>query len=145
MAPKVSKTVVWAAEIIDEPGGLAEALTALAQAGANLEFIISRRQAEEPGTGVVFVTPLKGRKVLEVAEAAGFVATSRIVTLKVEGEDEPGIGARIAGTVAAAGINLRGLSAAVINGRFSCYLAFDSNDDAARTSAAIREEFRREL
>ena len=142
MAPKVTKATVWSAKIADQPGGLAEMLTALAQAGANLEFILARRQAVEPGAGVVFVTPLKGKAVLATAQEAGFAETNRIVTLKVEGDDEPGIGARIASAAVAAGVSLRAFSAIVMNGRYSCYLGFDSSDDAARVSAALREEFR---
>ena len=47
---------VWAATIPDRPGGLADVLGILRDAGANLQSIISRRAPDDPGKGVVFVT-----------------------------------------------------------------------------------------
>ncbi len=80
MALKISKADVWAAEIMDRPGAAARILSTLAQAGANLEFVIGRRQADRPGTGVLFVTPLKGKKVQTAAKAAGsFSIDNRIM------------------------------------------------------------------
>ena len=43
MALQVARTKVWAASMQDRPGGLAEKLEPLAKAGANLEFVIARR------------------------------------------------------------------------------------------------------
>ena len=54
----ITRVDVWAATIKDRPGGLAQKLDALAKAGTNLEFLISRRTPEKPGRGVVFVTPI---------------------------------------------------------------------------------------
>lgn len=138
MALKVSKTVAWVAEINDQAGALASCLGALAAAGANLECVIGRRQPNKPGTGVVFVTPLKGRKVQNAATGAGFHATQRVATLRVEGGDKPGVGARIAKAVGAAGVNMRGMSAAIIGRKFVSYLSFDNMADAGKAAAAIK-------
>ena len=51
MALTVGRVTVWAASIDDRPGGLAERLTALADAGANLEFVISRRARSSRESG----------------------------------------------------------------------------------------------
>ena len=83
MKIKVSKTDVWAAPIEDRPGGLAEKLGALSAAGVNLEFTISRRAPEQAGTGVVFVTPIKGAKPTKAAEAAGFQKTESLQSLRL--------------------------------------------------------------
>ncbi len=138
MTIKVSKIHVWAAEIHDQPGGLAGVLGPLGEAGANLECVIARRNAARPGAGSVFVTPLKGRKVMAAATAAGFRETGRIVTLKVEGPNVGGLGAKITAAVGAAGVSLRGCSAAVIGNKFVCYIGFDGDDDANRAAAAIK-------
>jgi len=138
MALKVTKTEVWAAEIQDQPAGLALTLSAIAGVGASIECVIARRQPDKPGTGVVFVTPLKGKKALAAAAAVGFSETQRVATLKVEGDDRPGLGAQLAQAVGAAGVNLRGLSAAVVGRKFVAYLAFDAADDAAKAAAALR-------
>ena len=138
MALKVTKTDVWAAKIKDKPGALGTIMKTLAKAGANLECAIARRQPEKPGTGVVFLTPLKGRKVLAAARACGFRGAHRVATLKVEGADRRGIGAKIAQAVGAAGVNMRGLSAAVVDRKFITYLAFDTRQDAAKAAKALK-------
>jgi hypothetical protein len=132
MALKVSRVDTWAAAIVDKPGGLEGKLDALAQAGANLEFVIARRTPEKPGTGVVFVTPIKGAKQAKAAKAAGFRKTQSLNAVRVEGPDKPGQGARIAHALAIAGLNLRGLSAAAIGKRFVAHIALDTPADAAK-------------
>jgi hypothetical protein len=58
----VERVDVWAATIQDRPGGLAEVLATLREAGADLQFIIARRTPGEPGKGIVFVTPLQSAR-----------------------------------------------------------------------------------
>jgi len=89
------------------------------------------------------VTPLKGKKALAGAAAVGFSETQRIATLKVEGDDRPGLGAQLAQAVGAAGLSMRGLTAAVVGRKFVAYLGFDSADDAAKAAAALRAFARR--
>ena len=48
MKLKITRAVVWAADIEDRPGGLAEKLGALAKAGTNLDFILARRHPSPP-------------------------------------------------------------------------------------------------
>jgi predicted amino acid-binding ACT domain protein len=47
-----------------------------------------------------------------------------VPTLRVEGPDQPGIGERMLRAIADLGINLRGVSAAAIGGRFVTYIGF---------------------
>jgi len=138
MALKVSKADVWVAELVDQPGSLSSALSRLAEAGVNLQFIIARRSPEKPGSGVVFVTPIKGTKAVKAAQAAGFVKSSKIATLRIEGPDRKGLGAKITQAIAAAGVNLRGVSAGVIGKNFVCYISLDTAADAAKAAKAIR-------
>jgi hypothetical protein len=137
MPIQISKADVWAAEIQDQPGGLAERLDAVAGAGASLEFVIARRQPEKPGTCVVFITPIKGKKVQQAARDAGF-SPADVATLRVEGVDKPGLGARLCQAVADAGVNTRGVSAAVIGNKYVVYFGFDSQDEAARAAKAMK-------
>jgi predicted amino acid-binding ACT domain protein len=138
MALKVTKIAVWAAKIKDRPGALGAMMKALAGAGANLECVIARRQPDKPGTGVVFLTPLKGRRTLAAARTCGFRAAHQVATLKIEGADRRGVGAKIARAVGAAGVSMRGLSAAVVSGKFVGYIAFDSRVDAAKAAKALK-------
>lgn len=136
---KTQRVDTWVASIEDKPGGLAAKLEALASAGVNLEFIIARRAPDKPGTGVVFVTPIKGAKQTKAAEAAGFRKSNSLHTLRLEGTDKPGTGARITKALADAGLNLHGLSAAAIGKKFICHIALDTEEDAAKAARILRK------
>ena len=128
----VERVDVWAAGIKDVPGGVAKILSGLRDAGADLDFIIARRAPDQPGTGVVFVTPLRGDREVRAAAALGFNVTSSLQSLRVEGDNKPGAAAKLTEKLAAAGINLHGLSAAVIGPRFIMYISLDTAADAAK-------------
>ena len=130
MPYSIRKVDVWAAEIDDRPGGLAEKLEALAKAGASLEFIIARRAPDKPGKGVVFLTPVKTAKQKQAAGEAGFTTSSSLQSVRVEGPDRPGLGTKMTRALADAGINLRGVSAAALGRKSVTYFAFDSAEDA---------------
>jgi hypothetical protein len=130
---------VWAASLDDKPGALANKLTELAEAGADVDFIIARRAPDKPGTGVVFVTPLRGDQEIEAAGELGFAATNRMHSIRVEGRNERGIAGKLTQAVAKAGINLRGFSAAVIGTQFVMHLAFDQAEDAKKAVALLRQ------
>jgi hypothetical protein len=124
---------VWVASIKDQPGGLANVLSVLRDAGADLEFIIARRAPDDPGTGVVFLAPLRGDEEISAAGMLGFNVTSSVQSVRVEGDNEPGVAAVLTDKLASAGINLRGLSAAVMGNRFIMYIGLDTAADAAKT------------
>ena len=135
----VERVDVWAASIEDKPGGLANKLAVLAEVGADLDFIVARRSPEKPGTGVVFVTPLRGDAEVAAATEVGFAASSSLHSVRVEGPNEPGVAAKLTQVLADAGINLRGLSAAVIGIRFIIYLAVDTSEAATGAMSLLRE------
>jgi len=138
MRMDISRVDVWAASIKDRPGGLAEKFDALAQAGANLEFVIARRAPEKPGTGVVFVTPIKGARQIKAARAAGFEKAASLHELRIAAADKPGLGAKLTKQLAEAGINLRGLSGAAVGKRAVFHLAFDCNADANKAMRLLK-------
>jgi hypothetical protein len=139
MAIKVSKADVWAVTIDDRPGGAAEKLETLSKAGANLEMLLARRTAEQPGKGVMFVTPLKGKKAVDAAQQSGMGKPENIYSVRVEGGDKPGLGSKIARALSDASINFRGMSAIAIGSKFVSFIALDSADDQARAIAALKK------
>ena len=139
MKAKVTKVDVWAATIQDRAGGLAEKLAPLAAAGANLEFIVARRAPDKPGEGVVFVTPLKGAKQVKAGKEAGFHTTDTLHSVRVEGCDKPGLGAKATKALGEAGVSLRGLSAAAFGRKFVCYLALDTAAAAAKAASIVKK------
>ena len=138
MSLAVERVDVWAASIQDQPGGLVEKLAPLAEAGADLEFAVARRSPDKPGTGVVFVTPLRGDAQESAGAKAGFAVADSLHSIRVEGDNQPGICAQVAEQMADAGINLRGLSGAVIGTRFIMYLALDRAEDAEKAMGLLR-------
>jgi hypothetical protein len=135
----VEREDVWITSLEDKPGALAAKLAALADAGANLDFVIARRSPDRPGTGVMFVTPVRGDAELKAASEIGFSAANRLHSLRVEGANVKGLAGKVSGKLGAAGINIRGFSGAVIGKRFVLHIAFDTADLRDKAMRIIKE------
>ena len=138
MALKVTKVDVWAGDLNDVPGGLADVIEKLSQGGGSLDFVIARRSDKHPGAGKVFVTPVTSAKTKDSAGRAGLQHATGMGTVRAEGTDARGMGAKMTRAIADAGINVRGVSAAVIGNKFVAYIGLDSDEDADRAMAALR-------
>ena len=138
MAYTVSKFDVWTAEISDRVGGLAGTLEPLANAGADLAFVVARRQPHKPGKGIVFLGGVSGGKATKAAAAVGLSKSTEIAALRVEETNKPGSCHRMTQMIAGAGINLRGLSATVIGKKCVYILAFDGAADANQAARVLR-------
>ena len=139
MTLKVSKAELWSATIDDRAGGAAEKIEPLSKAGANFEFVFTRRTPEQPGKGIMFITPVKGAKVVQAAQAAGFGQTANMHSVKVEGTDKPGTTAKVMRCLASAGISFRALSAIAVGKKFVSFVALDSAEDAAKAASLLRK------
>ena len=135
----VDRVDVWAASTVDKPGGFSGILKGLYEAGADLDFVIARRAPDKPGTGVVFLTPIRGDREVEAASTLGFNLTSSVDSVRVEGDNVRGAAARLEELIADAGINIRGFSVAVIGPRYIAYIGFDSTSDAEKAAKIIQE------
>jgi hypothetical protein len=135
MAMKASKCEVWVADMMDEPGALAAKLAPLAEAGADLESVVARRTHENPGHGVVYVTPIKGSKQTRAAKSAGFAKAEHMACVRVEMPNKPGVGAKVTDALAEQGLNLHGLTASVIGNKAVAYVSLP---DAKDVNKAIR-------
>jgi hypothetical protein len=143
MAYQITKEDVWAGAIEDRAGALAEKLQAVSRVGVNLEFVIARRAPDKPGTGVVFIAPVRGEDSVRAALQAGLSQWTSAATVRIEGPDRPGLGALITWTVANEGINMRGFSGAKLGERSVFYLAVDSADDADKSAEALANALNR--
>jgi hypothetical protein len=137
MAVTVKKIEVWVADLANRPGTLARVLEALAQSGADLEFLVARRVTEN--TSRLFVAPLKGKKQQRAAAEVGLMPAKGMHSIRVEGVNRPGVGAELSRAVSVAGINIRGASAAAIGRRHVFYLAFKTEDDAKAAAKVVRK------
>jgi len=138
MSFQVTKMDVWTGEIKDQVGGLAGKLEPLANAGVDLQFLLARRQVQTPGKGIVFLSGVSGATASRAATAAGLKKATDLISLRVEGANKPGAASHITRQLADAGINLRGVSAAVIGTKFVLFLAFDKADDASEAARLLR-------
>src|SRR5262249_29380981 len=134
MGFKLGRVHVWSGEVADQAGGVAAKLALLAQTGANLEVILTRRQADKAGTGVLFVAAVTGPTQVRAAKAAGLHEPQDPVVLRVEGDNAAGLGHRVTQQWALAGISLEGLTMAVLGDKFVAYAAFDHVADANRAA-----------
>jgi hypothetical protein len=139
MGFKLDRVHVWSGEIQDKVGGIAQKLAQLAQAGANLEYIYTRRLAERPGTGILFVAPVTGPSQVRAARAAGLAETQDQMVLRVEGDNQAGLGHRLTQQWALAGINLQGLTMSVLANKFIGYATFDNVNDANRAAQILAD------
>jgi hypothetical protein len=112
-------------------------LAPVVNAGTNFAFVIARRQPDKPGTGHVFFTGVTGAKQTKAAKAAGFVKAD-LPGLRVETADKPGTTETIVTKMAAADINLRGVTASGAGSKCSVILAFDSKKDRDRAARLLR-------
>src|SRR5262249_47882335 len=108
MGFKLDRAHVWSGEVADQAGGRAPKLALLAQAGANLEYVYTRRTPEKPGTGVLYVAPVTGPMQVRAARAAGLAETNDPVVLRVEGDNSAGLAHRVTQQWAMAGLSLQG-------------------------------------
>lgn len=138
MRMDVDRVDVWAANMEDRPGGLAEKLDALAQANIDLEFVNARRAPDQPGQGVVFVMPIKGPRQIRAARKAGFEKTKSLHGIRIATGNKPGFSSELAQSIADAGINLRAFSGASISNRAIFYLAFDTDADVNKALRIIK-------
>jgi hypothetical protein len=139
MALKIKKVEVWSGEMRDEIGGLAAVLGPLAAAKADLDFVVARRQAHKPGTGIVFLSGVSGAKQTKAAQGAGLSKASDVTALLVEAPNKPGLAHKVIASLASAGFNLRGLSASVTGTRCVMVVAFDSVADRDRAAKVLRK------
>ena len=129
---------LWSTEIDDTPGGLARTLRAIAEFGAELDYVTASRHPQKPGKGLLWVSSIAKRAPLDRVTDVGLHHADERVLLKVEGHDAPGLGAKLAKAIAEAGVSMKGLSADVRDQRFACYIEFDQAQDRDKAEAAIK-------
>jgi prephenate dehydratase len=141
MKTDISHVDIWSALIEDRPGAVAEKLGALAKADIDLEFVISRRSHTKPGTGIVYVTPIKGPQRIKAAMEAGFEKAKFLHEIRIATGNKPGYSSEVTMRMADAGINLRSISGASIGNRAVFYVAFDSDEDAKKAIRVLKQNY----
>jgi len=128
MAFRMHKVQVWSGPVPERPGAAAAQLELLARAGADLEFVFTRPQPNDPDASSIFLAPINGPEQMQAARAVGLAPATDLAMLCVEGENRAGMGYELMSRLAVAGLQLRGLSISAVGERFAAYLAFDNAD-----------------
>lgn len=137
MSFKLDRIHVWAGDVADQAGGVAAKLSLIAQSGANLEYIYTRRQPDRPGTGILYVAPITGPNAVKSARAAGLHEVDTPIVLRVEGDNAAGLAHRLTQQWAVEGLSLHGLMMSVVGEKFVGYVSFDTVADANRAAAIL--------
>ena len=139
MSFKWDRVHVWSGDVKDQAGGVAEKLSHLAQAGANLEYVFTKRLPNIPGEGVLYVAPVTGPAQVRAAKAAGLHEVDYPVVRRIEGDNVAGLAHHLTQQWAIAGISLQGLTMAVLRDKFVGYAAFDTVQDANRAAQILAD------
>jgi hypothetical protein len=139
MSFKWDRVHVWSCDVKDQAGGVAEKLAHLAKAGANLEYVFTKRLANKPGEGVLYVAPVTGPAQVRAAKSAGMHEVDYPVVRRIEGDNEAGLAHHLTQQWAVAGISLQGLTMAVLSGKFVGYASFDTVNDANRAAQILAD------
>ena len=139
MSFKMGRVHLWSGEVEDRAGGTASKLALLSQAGANLEYVFTKRLGDKPGKGVLYVTPVTGPTQVAAARSAGLAETDDPIVHRIEGTNEAGLASRLTQAWALAGISFQGLTMASLADKFIGYAAFDSIGDANRAAQILAD------
>ena len=139
MAVSVKRITLWRADVENRPGVLANALEPLAGAGADLRLVMGYRFPKTPEHAAIEVYPVSGKKATTAAGAAGLAQAADIPCLLVEGDNRPGLGAKIARGLADANVNVAFLVAQVLGRKFSATIGFDDENGANQAVRIIKQ------
>lgn len=138
MAVTIKRIELWRSEVPNQAGTLANILGPLASAGADLRVVMGYRFPGNESKAAIEVFPIKSKKQVAAAEAAG-LAVSSIPTLLIEGDNQPGLGSIIAQALSGAGINIGFFMAQVIGDRYSAIAGFEKAEDAGEAVLLIKK------
>ena len=138
MTVKVKRIKLWRTLVSRRPGALAEALEPLAQGKADLKVVRVRATPSRAGRPAIEVYAGEGKRTTMVARAAGFSLVPS-TTVRLEGDNRPGLAYAVANAVAWAGLEVRDVDAEVVGTRYSAILTFSSEEDAQKAVAVIRK------
>ena len=134
MAYTISKVDVWAADIANRAGTLAGVYRIHVGFRCHAR-IHDRTESERPHVTCVHRADQRCQALSEPPGRPGCNRAKGMHSLRIEGPDRRGLGAKITRAVAEKGINLRGASAAAIGKRAVFHIAVESEKDLKSATA----------
>ena len=140
MSFKMDRIHVWAVEVKDTVGGVASKLSALAESGANLEYVYTQRLTDKPGCGILYVGPIVGIDQMKAAKAVGMTEVFNPIVMHIQGDNTAGLAFRLKMEWAKSGLNLHGSILCAIGGKFVGFVTFDNVEDANKAAGILAEQ-----
>ena len=137
MAFEIDRVDVWAGEVRDRRGALADMLKGVLDAGADLDFVLVRPSPVKSGTGILYIAPLTGPEQIKAAEEIGLAKSSHIEALRITGPDRQGLTVEISRALADAGVSISGLTGGRMGDRCVLYIRFESHDDVDKAAEVV--------
>jgi len=128
----IKKFSIWSTEIDDVAGATTGLYKILADAGAHIEFSLSRPLGDRPGKAILFLAPIKGKEQEEAARQADIVLRPDVVGVQVQGPSRVGGNFRLTAALAHEDLTVRALVTTVDGSRFTTIFAFQNDADADR-------------
>jgi len=138
MAVSVKKAVLWRRELENRPGTLADALRPFADGKVNLQVVMGYVMPGGKAQAALEVYPVTGKKAEDAAKAAGMEPMTGTSALVVEGDDQVGLGYRMASALAAENVNINFSIIQVIGKRFTGVFGFDTSALAEKAMKLIK-------
>src|SRR2546427_4013767 len=135
----IKKFPLWAVEIDDVAGSTTGLFKILADAGADIEFSLSRPLGDRPGKAILFLAPIKGKKQEDAARQADFRLRSDVVGVQVQGPSRVGGNFRLTAALAHEDLSVRALVTTVDGHRFTTIFALNSEADADRAIKVLHK------
>ncbi len=135
----IKKFSIWSTEIDDVAGATTGLYKILADAGADIEFSLSRPLGDRPGKAILFLAPIKGKEQEEAARQADIVLRPDVVGVQVQGPNRVGGNFRLTAALAHEDLTIRALVTTVDGDRFTTVFAFKNNSDADRAIKVLHK------
>lgn len=126
----VKKFPMWSVEVDDVVGATTGLFKVLADAGADIEFSLSRPIGDKAGKAILFLAPIKGKKQEDAARRADIRPRPDVVGVQIQGPSRVGGNFRLTAALAHANLGVRALVTTVDGDRFTTVFALKSDADA---------------
>jgi hypothetical protein len=135
----IKKFSMWSVEIDDVAGATTGLFKVLADAGADIEFSLSRPLGDKPGRAILFLAPIKGKKQEDAARRADFVLRDDVVGVQIQGPSRVGGNFRLTAALAHENLSVRALVTTVDGTRFTTIFGLRSDADADRAVKVLHK------
>src|SRR3954468_671313 len=96
----IRKFPIWSVEVDDVAGSTTGLFKILADAGADIEFSLSRPLGDRAGRAILFLAPIKGKKQEDAARQANFKLRSDVIGVQIQGPSRVGGNFRLTAALA---------------------------------------------